>query len=158
MSRTLQPVPRWAVWASWILSFVGLALAIYLTYEHFSQKVFQGCGGLGSTFNCQKVTTSAQSRFLGVPVAVLGLANFVIFVVINSPWVWKVRYYGIHLARFVLTLGGMAFVLWLLYAELFIIGNLCLYCTGVHVVTFALFVVLVRVCPAQLGWASSASE
>jgi uncharacterized membrane protein len=49
-------------------------------------------------------------------------------------------------------------VLWLLYAELIIIDNLCLYCTGVHIVTFALLIVLTRVSPAQLGWVSSRTE
>jgi uncharacterized membrane protein len=46
----------------------------------------------------------------------------------------------------------MCFVLWLISAELLIIDNICLYCTGVHIVTFALLVVLSRVSPAQLGW------
>jgi uncharacterized membrane protein len=35
--------------------------------------------------------------------------------------------------------AGIGFVLYLLYAELFIIGNICLYCTSVHVITFFLF-------------------
>ena len=156
MSRTLQPVPRWAVYTSWVLSLIGVALATYLTYEHYAAKVFQGCS-LGGIVNCQKVTTSAQSHFLGAPVAVLGLATFVVFAVINSPWAWRLRTYWLHVARFVLCLGAMIFVLWLLYAELLIIGNICLYCTGVHVVTFALFVVLVRVVPSQLGWTASDS-
>jgi uncharacterized membrane protein len=35
---------------------------------------------------------------------------------------------------------GIGFVLYLLYAELFDIGSICLYCTSVHVITFVLFV------------------
>jgi uncharacterized membrane protein len=46
----------------------------------------------------------------------------------------------------------MCFVLWLVYAEVIIIGNICEYCTVVHIVTFALLIVLTRVCPTQLGW------
>lgn len=157
MPRTLSPVPRWAVYVSWTLSLIGLALAAYLTYEHFYQKVFQGCS-LGGLVNCQKVTTSAQSHFLGIPVSVLGLASFLVFAVINSPWLWRVKYYWVHVARFVLSIGAMIFVLWLVYAELIIINNICLYCTGVHVVTFALFVIFVRVCPVQLGWGRSAPK
>jgi uncharacterized membrane protein len=157
MSRTLQPVPRWAVWTSWALSLVGLGLATYLTIGHFESKTFLACPDNG-LINCAKVTTSPQSYFLGVPVAILGLVNFIIFTVINSPWVWRVKNYWVHVARFVLSIGGMMFVLWLLYAELLIINNICLYCTGVHIVTFALFVVLVRVCPVQLGWAKSATK
>ena len=35
---------------------------------------------------------------------------------------------------------GIGFVLYLVYAELFTIGSICLYCTSVHVITFLLFV------------------
>ncbi len=52
----------------------------------------------------------------------------------------------------------MAFVLWLVYAELLIINHICLYCTGVHIVTFALMVVLAMVSPTQLGWTGSVSQ
>ena len=105
MARTLQPVPRWAVWTSWVLSIIGLGLATYLTIGHFESKTFLACPDTGIV-NCAKVTTSAQSYFLGVPVAILGLINFVIFTVINSPWLWKVQNYWIHVARFVLSIGG----------------------------------------------------
>jgi uncharacterized membrane protein len=150
VSRSLLSVPRWAVYTTFLLSLLGLGLSIYLTYEHF-QPVFQGCS-LGGFVNCQKVTTSAQSRFLGVPIAFLGLANYVVMVALNSPWAWRAKSYWLHVVRFVLAIGAMCFVLWLISAELLIIDNICLYCTGVHVVTFALLVVLSRVSPAQLGW------
>jgi len=57
---------------------------------------------------------------------------------LNSPWEWRAKNYWIHVARFAIAIVSMCFVLWLLYAELIIIDNLCLYCTGVHFVTFAL--------------------
>jgi uncharacterized membrane protein len=37
----------------------------------------------------------------------------------------------------------MGFVIYLLYAELFEVGNICLYCTSVHILTFLLFVLTV---------------
>ena len=43
--------------------------------------------------------------------------------------------------------GGMLFVLWLLYAELFVIRALCLWCTAMHILTFALFVLVIL-----FGW------
>jgi uncharacterized membrane protein len=39
----------------------------------------------------------------------------------------------------------MGFVLWLLGAELLIIDHICLWCSGVHLVTFALLVIILRV-------------
>jgi uncharacterized membrane protein len=48
--------------------------------------------------------------------------------------------------------------LWLVYAELIILNHICEYCTGVHVVTFALLIVLTMVSPTQLGWTRSSSK
>lgn len=146
-------VASWAVVTTFALSLIGLGLSIYLTYEHF-QPVFQGCTATG-VINCQKVTTSGESHLLGIPVAILGLANYVVMVGLNSPWAWRARARWVHVARFILAIAAMGFVLWLIYAEIEIIGAICLYCTGVHLVTFALLIVLTVVCPAQLGWSRS---
>lgn len=156
MSRTVQPVGRWAVASTFLLSLIGLGISTYLTITHFRPMVLV-CSSTG-TIDCAAVTTSAQSYFLGIPVAILGLGNFVVMSVLNSPWGWRARSYWIHVARFVFAIVGMVFVLWLLSAELLIIDHICLWCTGVHVVTFALLIILSRVCPAQLGWSRSGTQ
>lgn len=156
MSRTLGPVPAWAVATTFTLSLIGVALATYLTITHFEpQALF--CTDRGF-INCGAVTTSGESRLLGIPVAFLGLGAYLVMTVLNSPWGWRAKNYWIHVARFVIAIVSMCFVLWLLYAELIIIDNLCLYCTGVHIVTFALLIVLTRVSPTQLGWVKSRTE
>jgi uncharacterized membrane protein len=156
VSRTALSVPRWAVITTFVLSLLGLAVSAYLTYTHFEpQSLFCSLKGF---IDCQKVTTSAQSRLLGIPVAFLGLANYLVMTALNSPWGWRAQAYWIHVVRFILGIGGMIFVIWLLSAELLIIDNICLYCTAVHVVTFCLFVVLMRVCPRQLGWDRSVAS
>lgn len=156
MSRTLGRVPAWAIYTTFALSLVGLGLSTYLTITHFQPQDLV-CAGNGF-INCAAVTTSAQSRFLGIPVAFLGLGTYVVMTVLNSPWMWRVQIYWVHVARFVLAIISMCFVLWLITAELVIIDNLCLYCTGVHIVTFALLIVLTRVSPTQLGWARSRAQ
>ena len=147
----MLPVQRWAVVTTFALSLVGLAPSVYLTITHFDHGSFMGCS-LHGVIDCQAVTTSPQSYFLGVPVAVLGLGNFVVMTALNSPWGWRAKSYWLHVARFVISIASMCFVLWLLSAELLIVNHICLYCTGVHVVTFALLIVLSRVSPAQLSW------
>jgi uncharacterized membrane protein len=156
VSRTVQPVGRWAVASTFLLSLIGLGISTYLTITHFRPMLLV-CSSTG-TIDCATVTTSAQSYFLGIPVAILGLGNFVVMSVLNSPWGWRARSYWIHVARFVFAIVGMVFVLWLLSAELLIIDHICLWCTGVHVVTFALLIILSRVCPAQLGWSRSGTQ
>jgi uncharacterized membrane protein len=156
VSRTVQPVGRWAVASTFLLSLIGLGISTYLTITHFRPMLLV-CSSTG-TIDCASVTTSAQSYFLGIPVAILGLGNFVVMSVLNSPRGWRARSYWIHVARFVFAIVGMVFVLWLLSAELLIIDHICLWCTGVHVVTFALLIILSRVCPTQLGWSRSGAQ
>jgi len=146
-------VPRWAEVTTFLLSLLGLGLSIYLSITHFDKQLLV-CSGTG-VVDCAKVTTSAQSRFLGIPVAFLGLGTYLVMTVINSPWAWHARARWIHVTRFVLAIVSMCFVLWLVYAELIIINAICLYCTAVHVTTFAMLIVLTLVCPTQLGWSTS---
>jgi uncharacterized membrane protein len=121
-----------------IVSVLGLAGAAYLTVEHFTQNSYAGCPA-SATFNCARVTTSAQSHIAGIPVAVLGLAFFVFMVAVNSPWGWRAQWSAVHVARLASVVAGMIFVIYLIYAELILIGSVCLYCTGVHIATFLLF-------------------
>jgi uncharacterized membrane protein len=129
----------WLQLTTFALALVGLGVSIYLTIAHFTESALLGCSESGLV-NCTKVTTSAQSYVFGIPVAVLGLAFFVFAVAIMSPWAWRASRREIHLLRIASVLVGIGFVLYLLYAELFIIGNICLYCTSVHIITFVLFV------------------
>lgn len=146
-------VARWVAPTTFALSLIGLALSVYLTITHFQPHALV-CTDSGA-INCAKVTTSAQSYVLGIPVAILGLANYTVMTALNSPWAWRATARWIHIARFALAIVSMGFVLWLIYAEIEIIGAICLYCTGVHIITFTLLIVLTRVSPAQLGWNKS---
>ena len=156
MRRTASPAPSWAVWSTWILSLAGLGLAIYLTIAHFAGSQILACSDKG-LIDCASVTTSPESYFLGVPVAILGLVNFVVLAILNSPWAWKLQSSWVALVRWGLIVGGMLFVFWLLAVEFLILNRICIYCTGVHIVTLCLFVIVSRVTPVQLGW-TNASE
>ena len=142
--------PRWAVLASGLLVLAGLGVATYMTYVHFHGVQSLVCAGNGIV-NCAKVTTSAQSYFLGMPVSVLGLGYFVAATVFFNPIAWRSRHRIVHLARVVMAVAGMIFVLWLLYAELIIIRSICEWCTGVHLITFALFVITMIAVPPMLA-------
>ncbi len=144
----------WLQWVTLALALVGLAVSAYLTYTHFSEAKILGCSESGLV-NCQKVTTSEQSYVFGIPVAVLGLAFYAFLVPVMTPYAWRLNPFSgrwsraswsrwvasnLGIIRMASLLVGMGFVLYLLYAELFQIGSICLYCTSVHAVTFLLFV------------------
>jgi uncharacterized membrane protein len=129
-----------------ILSVLGLGDAAYLTYQHFSStNTFAGCSGSGPV-NCLAVTASAWSYLFGshlLPVSVLGLAFFAFMTAVNSAWGWAARWFALHLARLIAVIAGIALVLYLIWAELFRVNAISLYCTGVHVLTFILFALIV---------------
>ena len=77
---------------------------------------------------------------------------------LTTPWAWRATNYWLHAGRFLFSIGSMIFVLWLVAAELVIIDHVCLYCTAVHIVTFAILIVMTRVAPTQLGWGSPAAK
>jgi len=134
-------LPNWAVPASLGLSVLGLGLSIYLTIEHFTQNTTLACPA-GSTVNCQQVTTSAQSKVFGIPVAVLGLVFFVAMIGLCLPQVWRMRDLRLWRGRLVVAGVGLAFAVYLIFAEIFLIKAICLWCTFVHVVSFLLFAVI----------------
>jgi uncharacterized membrane protein len=93
------------------------------------------------------VIPSPQSMVFGViPVAILGLVFYVFVVAIMTPWAW--RWQRLEVGPLRLSIGwlrlaamitGMGFVMYLIYAELYQIQEICEYCTVVHIITFVLF-------------------
>jgi uncharacterized membrane protein len=127
---------------TFVLAIAGLGVSIYLTYTHYTESALLGCAESG-TVNCTKVTTSSQSMIFGViPVAVTGLAYYVFMVALMSPWAWKSTWEWLPRIRLAAAVAGIGMVLYLIYAELFQIGAICLYCTSVHVITFVMFALI----------------
>jgi uncharacterized membrane protein len=131
-------MPRWPGLVGTVLSLLGLGVAGYLTYEHFTSSSTLACSDNG-VVNCLKVTTSSYSAVAGVPVAVLGLVFFAVMVVLQLPAMWRRPEPAVRLSRLAWAVVGLGTVLYLLYAELFAIDAICLWCTSVHVLTLALF-------------------
>lgn len=134
--------PPWAVVASLALAIVGLGVSAYLTYAHYSSSTTLACPDTGA-INCVKVTTSEYADLLGIPVALLGLLFYAAMTLLCLPVAWRLPHPWVGRARLAGAVGGVAFVPYLVWAELFRIDAICLWCTVVHVVTVALFAVLV---------------
>jgi uncharacterized membrane protein len=135
--------PTWVQWASLLLSLAGLGMSIYMTIAHYTSTNILVCSNKGY-IDCAKVTTSPESMVFNIfPVAVLGLAFYVFMTAVNTPWAWRSGIAAIWWARLAGIVTGIGFVLYLIYAEVIQIGNLCLDCTTVHIITFLLFVVLI---------------
>jgi uncharacterized membrane protein len=125
-----------------VLCLIGLADSTYLTIAHFETNLLKATCPASTVDNCTTVTTSQWSHPFGIPVAIAGLAFFVVYTVINLPYFWKVKDVRVHWFRALMALASMGMVLYLIYVELFLVKLICLYCTGVHIVTFALFILV----------------
>lgn len=103
-----------------VLATVGLGLASYLTYVHYSGTPPACTAGE----SCLKVQTSIYSRLGGVPVALIGLIGYAAIIgSLLAPEGERSR-----LATAALTLGGFGFSAYLTYRELFSIHAICEWC------------------------------
>jgi uncharacterized membrane protein len=140
--------PLWLQFTTLALALLGLAISAYEWYGDWNGAVLAGCStGPHSTFDCAAVLTSPQSQVFGVfDVAILGTFFYVFVVAIMTPWAWRMQ--SLNVGRLRLSVGwvrlaamvtGMGFVMYLIYVELYQIGQVCEYCSGVHIITFVLF-------------------
>jgi uncharacterized membrane protein len=132
--------PSWLQAVSLLLAITGLGVSAYETYAHFNGSHLAGCPTGQGTFNCTAVISSPQSMVFGtIPVAVLGLIFYILVLAVMTPWAWRTQRPEVAWLRLGSMVAGMGFVMYLIYAELYQIGQLCEYCTVVHVTTFLLF-------------------
>ena len=132
--RTGPSDPRWVVVSSLVLALVGLAASAYLTYEHYSASTTLACPE-NSAINCVKVTSSTYAdaaRRTG------GTAGAAVLPGADRPvpagGVAGEQSRGSRGPGCLRAASGVVFVLYLVWAELFRIEAICLWCTVVHVV------------------------
>lgn len=105
-----------------VLTTVGLGVAGYLTYVHYSG-IHPVCTAGGS---CLKVQTSVYSSLAGVPVALIGLIGYVaILGSLLAPENETSRF-----TTMAMTLVGFGFSAYLTYRELFSIHAICEWCAS----------------------------
>lgn len=153
MDRTAPEVhvPAWAVWASLVVCVLGLLDAAYLTFEHYTESTTLACSE-SATINCLKVTTSSYADVFGIPFAVLGVVYFAGMGLLCLPAAWRRPGRPLRALRVAGAVVGVLTALYLVWVELFRLDAICLYCTGVHVLSFVLFVVV------ALGSAAAVDE
>ena len=127
-----------------ILSVVGVAISIYLTIAHYD-KVPVACSTSG-VINCERVLSSSFSVVPGttIPISVPGLLWFVVSGILAFlAWrVWPERrqlklieagWFGL----------GVLTALYLVYAELVYLHNICAWCTALHIIMLAMFLLAI---------------
>lgn len=114
-----------------VIAVLGLALASYLVYVHYSG-TRPACTA-GSA--CLRVQTSVYSKIAGVPVALIGLIGYIgIFLSLLVPDRDEVR-----LATLAMTVVGVCFSGYLTYREIFTLKTICEECAASAVLMLLLF-------------------
>lgn len=132
--------PLWFLITAWALTLAGLGISVYLTVAHYQEGALV-CSTTG-TIDCHSVTTSKYSELAGIPLPLLGLAFFAGFAALITPPALRSEHPAPRWGRLVSVCVGLLFVVYLVTAELAVLGKICLWCTGVHAVTILLFVLV----------------
>jgi uncharacterized membrane protein len=106
-----------------VLDTIGLLVAGYLSAVELSG----GVPTCGIVEGCEQVARSEYNNFLGVPVAVFGVALSVALLALALAW-WRTDIYGLLLAHYGLSLVGVMFDAYFLYLQVFVIKAVCLWC------------------------------
>ncbi len=124
MSDRLAPLARWCIIC---LSAIGLGISTYLTIGHLNDTA-PACGSSGG---CEAVTTSDYAVFLGVPVAMIGVFGYSLLLLGNLASV-GLRESSETLAKGLVLVAvlGELFSIYLISAQVFLIGGFCFYCIG----------------------------
>jgi uncharacterized membrane protein len=135
-----QPVPAYA--ASWLiplLSVVGLGVSIYLAYVEVSQ-VEAVCGPVG---HCNIVQASPYASILGIPIAILGLLNYLAIIILWAGQRLEPLANLSVLGLLALTIFGTLFSIYLTLLEILVIEAVCMWCLSSAVITTLLMLLVV---------------
>lgn len=123
LSKQSMKIPNWLIIAFLVVSFLGFLDSTYLAAQHY----------LGAippcviTTGCETVLTSDYSAILGVPVALIGAAYYILIFLLAVLSLDTKRKAIIYFLVFLAPVGFLA-SLYFVYLQLFVIKEICSYC------------------------------
>lgn len=134
MSASSTPARRLPTVLALLALLLSIGLEVIHVRAYLDPSVASFCA-FDEKFDCDSVALSRTSIFLGLPVAVWGVAGFwAMLAAIRGAW-------GLFLP---LAAIAAAATTGLLVVELAVIGSLCVFCEAVHLLSLALLVVAWR--------------
>jgi uncharacterized membrane protein len=125
----LAPV-RWSVR---LLATIAIAVAAYLAWQAINLQAVVGCAA-SALVDCDLVLQSRWSKWIGVPVAFIGLTSYITLLALSffagQGRSSAARWTSTALVMFALVVAGAG--LWFDSLQVLAIQKFCLYCIGVH--------------------------
>lgn len=109
-----------------------MAVSSFSLYHHYQRSKTSYCD-FGETFNCDIVNRSEYSAIMGIPVAGIGIAGYLIIFLLAT--VYRDRR-ETALVLFLGALAGLGFALYLAYIEGFVLHAWCIVCLSSLAVIF----------------------
>lgn len=124
-----------------LLAMVGLFVSLYLWLFKIGVVGTMSCG----TGGCETVQLSPESVFMGVEVALIGVAGYVVLlgVAVFGTLPAQASRLGPALALTALSGGAVLFTAYLKYLEFFVIGAVCQWCVASAVIILVIFLLSV---------------
>jgi vitamin-K-epoxide reductase (warfarin-sensitive) len=105
-------------WVLIVLAVAGIVASSLALREHYRTDA-SPCS-INERWDCGIVNHSPFAMFLGVPVAVIGIAGYLLLGVLASMKAYRMM--------LVAALGGLGFALYLAHIESAVLGVWCIYC------------------------------
>ncbi len=128
---------QYFLYALLLFTFIGIADAAYLTYEHYSN-IIPPCVTGFAFIDCGKVLKSVYAQIGGIPLAILGIvhyATFCLWIVLNT--IKKNKYKWLI---FIQAIIGFIASLGFVYLQVAVIKAICFYCMISAVNSLILFI------------------
>jgi uncharacterized membrane protein len=147
-TRPPAQADRRAWWVVLVAAFAGLSFTTVQIMEKITILKDSGAGlvcDISATVSCTNVLNAWQSSVLGPPNALIGA---IMFAILGSGALGGVLG-GAPGRRYLLVLWGLAvffamFATWFMFQTAFVIGSLCLWCTGIVTAVLVICAALTR--------------
>lgn len=141
---TVAVAPRGVAWmvTAALVGLVSAAASTWVHYQILHDPLYSSVCDVNATFSCTQAYTSRYGSVGGVPVALIGVLffSFVLGLIALCQRSASAR---ANLPGYVFALStlGLAGVLYLAYASLFVLKTVCLLCVGTYAAIIALFLI-----------------
>jgi uncharacterized membrane protein len=135
-------------WSTIALAFLGAADSVYLLILKLTQAVSMCVGN----HSCITVNNSVYSEIYGIPVSVFGICAYLaILVILFLEERFKIANDNGPLVVFGISLGGVAFSIYLTYIEIYVIHAICPFCVASAIIITLIFILAIFRLVKQLG-------
>lgn len=110
-----------------VLALAGVADSGYAVYQHYSPAAVSSCD-INETISCTAINQSEYSVFMGIPVAAIGVAGYLLLASLAGSIM--LRFHARAAERLLLAAAGvaLAFSIWLTWIEIFVLEAVCPLC------------------------------